>query len=219
MRPSCLPTNLAKEKSSQMTATPSGNGVAMAAIRRTISRAMAKQASLVVSDWSFADPQSNAHGMLFSQISVAGAPVAYTFEGKSHFEASTHSPNGERKTPGLQLQLSKLAEDELDCTLACVKHEVVENAAKFGMTPEDARERFKSPLSKNNTFPANLRIKTTGTRYWKDGELTAAPESHAGKKWQTVVLFKSLWFAPDAWGISAVATDLQETCENVECPF
>ena len=191
----------------------------MAAIRRTISRAMAKQASLVVSDWSFADPQSNAHGMLFSQISVAGAPVAYTFEGKSHFEASTHGPNGERKTPGLQLQLSKLAEDELDCTLACVQHEVVENAAKFGMTPEVSRERFKPPLSKNGSYPANIRVKTSETQYWKDGALTTAPESHAGKKWQACVLFKSLWFAPDAWGISTVATDMQETCENIECPF
>ena len=191
----------------------------MTAIRRTISRTMAKQASMVVSDWSFADPQRNAHGLSFSQISVAGAPVSYTFEGKSHFEVSTVGPDGQRKTPGLQLQLSKVAEDELDCTIACVQHEVVENAARFGMTPEDARARFKSPLSKNSTYPANLRVKTTETRYWKDGALTAAPDSHAGKKWQAVVLFKSLWFAPDAWGISAVATDMQETCENVECPF
>ena len=87
------------------------------------------------------------------------------------------------------------------------------------MTPEDARARFKSPLSKNGVYPANLRVKTTETWYWKDGALTTAPDSHAGKKWQAVVLFKSLWFAPDAWGISAVATDMHSTCENVECPF
>jgi hypothetical protein len=200
-----------------MTAPPSG--VAMASIRRTLSRTMAKQASLAVSDWSFADPQNNARGLSFSQISAAGTPVAYTFEGKSHFEVSTYGLDGQRKTPGLQLQLSRMAEDELDCVMACVQHEVVQNAAKFGMTPEDARARFKSPFSKNGTYPANLRVKTTETRYWKDGALTAAPESHADKKWQAVVLFKSLWFAPDAWGISAVATDLQETCESVECPF
>ena len=191
----------------------------MAAIRRTISRTMAKQASLVVSDWSFADPQSNAHGLSFSHISVAGAPVTYTFEGKSHFQASTVGPDGQRKTPGLQLQLSKVAEDELDCTMACVQHEVIKNAEKFGMTTEEAAARFKSPLSKNGTYPANLRVKTADTRYWKDGAMTLAPDSHAGKKWQVCVLFKSLWFAPDAWGISAVATDMQETCEIVECPF
>ena len=209
----------------------------MAAIRRTISRtsasesaersskaampreALAKKASMVVSDWSLSDPQSNAHGLSFSQISAAGAPVTYSFEGKSHFEVSTVGPDGQRKTPGLQLQLSIMAEDELDCTIACVQHEVVENAAKFGMTPEDARARFKSPLSKNGMYPANLRVKTTETRYWKDGALTTAPDSHANKKWQVCVLFKSLWFAPDAWGISAVATDMQETSEIVECPF
>ena len=191
----------------------------MAAIRRTLSRTMAKQASLVVSDWSFADPQSNAHGLSFSQITAAGTPVAYTFEGKSHFQASTVGPDGQRKTPGLQLQLSKVAEEELDCTMACVQHEVVENAAKYGMTPENARAQFKSPFSKNGTYPANLRVKTTDTRYWKDGALTTAPDSHVGTKWQACVLFKSLWFAPDAWGISTVATDLQETCEVVECPF
>ena len=191
----------------------------MAAIRRTLSRTMAKHASLVVSDWSFSDPQSNTRGLSFSQISAAGTPVAYTFEGKSHFEVSTVGPDGQRKTPGLQLQLSRMAEDELDCVMACVQHEVVQNAAKFGMTPEDARARFKSPLSKNDMYPANLRVKTAETRYWKDGALTAAPASHVGKIWQAVVLFKSLWFAPDAWGISAVATDMQEICESVECPF
>ena len=209
----------------------------MAAIRRTLSRttasqsaerssfaampreALAKKASLVVSDWSFADPQSNARGLSFSQISAAGIPVAYTFEGTSNFEVSTVGPDGQRKTPGLQLQLSRMAEDELDCVMACVQHEVVENAARFGMTPVEARAKFKSPLSKNDAYPANLRVKTTETRYWKDGALTAAPDSYARKKWQAVVLFKSLWFAPDAWGVSAVATDMQETCENVECPF
>ena len=191
----------------------------MAAIRRTISRAMAKQASMVVSDWSFADPQSNAHGLSFSQISAAGAPVTYHFEGKSNFEVSTVGPDGQRKTPGLQLQLSSVAEDELECTIACVQHEVIQNAAQFGMTPEQARAQFKSPLSKTGTYPANLRVKTTETRYWKDKELTVAPDSHANKKWQVVVLFKSLWFAPDAWGISTVATDMQETSEIVECPF
>ena len=191
----------------------------MAAIRRTLSRTMAKQASMVVSDWSFADPQKNAHGLSFSQISAAGAPVSYTFEGRSHFEASTVGPDGQRKTPGLQLQLSSVAEDELECTIACVQHEVVQNAARFGMTPEDARARFKSPMSKHDMYPANLRVKTTETRYWKDGAMTAAPDSHSGKKWQAVLLFKSLWFAPDAWGISAVATDMQETSEIVECPF
>jgi hypothetical protein len=191
----------------------------MASIRRTLSRTMAKQASLVVSDWSFADPQCNARGLSFSQISAAGTPVAYTFEGKSHFEVSAVGIDGQRKTPGLQLQLSRLAEDELDCVMACVQHEVMQNSAKFGMTPEDASARFKSPFSKNGTYPASLRVKTTDTRYWKDGALTAAPESHADKKWQAVVLFKSLWFAPDAWGISAVATDLQEMRESIECPF
>ena len=211
-----------------MTAKPSGNevavatpldGVAMASIRRTLSRTMAKQASLVVSDWSFADPQCNARGLSFSQISAAGTPVAYTFEGKSHFEVSAVGIDGQRKTPGLQLQLSRLAEDELDCVMACVQHEVMQNSAKFGMTPEDARARFKSPFSKNGTYPANLRVKITDTRYWKDGAQTVTPESHAGKEWQACVLFKSLWFAPDAWGISAVATDLQEMRESIECPF
>ena len=107
----------------------------------------------------------------------------------------------------------------LECTMARVQHEVVENAAKYGTTPEDARSQFKSPFSKNGTYPANLRVKTTDTRYWKDGALTTAPDSHMGKKWQACVLFKSLWFAPDAWGISTVATDMQKTCEVVECPF
>ena len=108
----------------------------MAAIRRTLSRTMAKHASMVVSDWSFSDPQRNAHGLSFSQISAAGAPVSYTFEGKNHFEVSAVGPDGQRKTPGLQLQLSKVAEDELDCTIACVQHEVAENAARFGIAPE-----------------------------------------------------------------------------------
>ncbi len=130
----------------------------MAAIRRTISRTMAKHASLVVSDWSFAAPQSNTRGLSFSQITAAGMPIAYTFEGKSHFEASAVSPDGQRKTPGLQLQLSKVAEDELDCVMACVQHEVVENAAKYGMTPENARTQFKPTMSKNGQYPANLPV-------------------------------------------------------------
>ena len=191
----------------------------MATIRRTLSSTMAKQASMIVSNWSFADPQSNAHGLSFSSITSEGAPVSYTFEGKSHFEASSVGPDGQRKTPGLQLQLSKVAEDDFDCAIACVQHEVTENASKFGMTPVEARARFKSPLSKNSTYPANLRVKTADTRYWKDGSQTLAPLTHAGKKWMTRVLFKSLWFAPDAWGVSAVATDMQEICETVECPF
>ena len=189
----------------------------MAAIRRTLSRTMAKQASLVVSDWSFADPQSNAHGLSFSQISAAGAPVSYTFEGKSHFQASTVGPDGQHKTPGLQLQLSKISEAELECVMACVEHEVVENAARFGMTQEEARARYKPCLTKTSTFPANLRVKTTGARYWANGEPTAAPASHAGRIWQAKVHFKSLWFAPDAWGLSCVATDMQEVRQV--CPF
>ena len=200
-----------------MTATPSGNKVAVAAIRRTLSRTMAKQASLVVNDWSFADPQSNVHGLSFSSISAADAPVTYTFEAKSHFDVSPLGTNGDRKTPGLQLQLSKLAEAELECVMACVEHEVVENAARFGMTQEEARARFKTCLTKTGTYPANLRVKTTGTRYWASGEPTAAPASHAGRIWQAKVLFKSLWFAPDAWGLSCVATDMQEV--RTECPF
>ena len=187
----------------------------MATIRRTISRAMAKQASLVVSDWSFGDPQSNVHGLSFSPISAEDAPVTYTFEAKSHFDVSTLGTD--RKTPGLQLQLSKLAESELECVMACVEHEVVENAEKFGMTAEEAAARFKSPMSKNGTYPANLRVKTTGTRYWANGEPTAAPAFHAGRTWQAKVHFKSLWFAPDAWGLSCVAVDMQEV--RTECPF
>ena len=189
----------------------------MAAIRRTISRTMAKHASLVVSDWSFSDPQSNVHGLSFSSISAADAPVTYAFEAKSKFEVSTVGTDGGRKTPGLQLQLSKMAEAELECIMACVEHEVVENAARFGMTRDDARERFKPCLTKTGMYPANLRVKTAGTRYWANGEPTAAPASHAGRTWQAKVHFKSLWFAPDAWGLSCVATDLQEV--RTECPF
>ena len=193
----------------------------MPAIQRTVSRVepMAKKESLVVAKWSFADAVCNAHGLSFSQITAGGAPVTYSFEGLSHFEASTHSPQGERKTPGLQLRLSKLAEAELECTVACIQHEVIKHSAKFGMMPEDARERFKSPLNKNGMYPANLRVKIAGTKYWSDGELTAAPESHAGKSWQTVVHLKSLWFAPDAWGITIAATDMQEVTPQNICPF
>ena len=190
-------------------------------IQRTVGQVepTAKNSMLVVSNWTFTDPFRNAHGLSFSQITNGDAPVVYSFEGANHFDASTHTLGGERTTPGIQMQLSKLAESELDCVIACVQQEVIENAEKYGVTSIIARDRFKSPLSKKDKFPANFRVKINGTRYWKDGNPTTAPESHAGKKWQAKVHLKSLWFSKDAWGISCVATDLQEICENVICPF
>jgi hypothetical protein len=75
--------------------------------------------------------------------------------------------------------------------IACVQHEVLENATKFGMNADDVQELFKSPMSKNGMFPANLRVKLSGTRYWADGVLTDAPDSHAGRAWQAKVHFKT----------------------------
>ena len=173
----------------------------------------------LVANWSFADPLSNVHGLSFSQISAAGEPVTYIVAGKSHFDVAIHGPEDERKTPGLPLQLSKPAEAELECVIACVQHEVLANASKFGMTADQVQDRFKSPLSKNGTYPANLRVKIAGTRYWADGALTGAPASHAGRTWQAKIHLKSIWVAANAWGLTCIALDLQETRVEVECPF
>jgi hypothetical protein len=190
-------------------------------LQRTVSYVAPQMAKtgLCVADWSFADPQKNVNDFSFSQLTVGGGLVTYVFEGKSHFDVATRGLDGERKTPGLQLQLSKVAEAELECMIACVQHEMLENATKFGMNADDVQELFKSPMSKNGTFPANLRVKMSGTRYWADGALTNAPDSHAGRKWQAKVHFKSIWIAPNAWGITCAALDLQEMRTEVECPF
>lgn len=193
------------------------------AIHRTLSTQLPEMSkkvrSLVVSDWAFGPPSQNSQGLTFVQISHAGAPVHYIFEGKSHFDVSSTSADGSAKTPGLQLQLSQLAEAELECMMACILHHVVENASEYGMRAEDAQQNFKPCMAKNGEFAANLRVKTASTKYWKQGCLTPAPPSHAGRLWNVKVHFKSLWFAENAWGVSCAATDMQENEVVVECPF
>jgi len=185
-------------------------------IRRTLSHIaepMSKTSSLVVSGWSFQPMQSNAAGLAFSQITCLGEPVTFTFEAQSHFDVSTDH------APSLKLQLRALTEGELDCMFACVLNHVEENATLYGMTAQEVRERFKSPFFKKDPFPANLRVKVAATKYWADGTLTKAPDSHTNRTWQVRVHLKSLWFAPNAWGVSCLATDLSEVKTDIICPF
>ena len=186
----------------------------MSAIQRTLSRVnpMPKE-SLVVANWSFDDPQSNTTGLSFCQITCHGEPVTFTFEGQSHFDISTEN------SPNLKLQLHALTESELDCVFACILKYVEEHAALYGMTAQEARERFKPCFTKKEQFPASLRVKVAATRYWADGALAKPPNSHACRTWQARVHLKSLWFAPNAWGVSCLATDLSEVKTDIICPF
>jgi len=186
----------------------------MPAIQRTLSRveAMPKE-SLIVADWSFADPQTNASGLSFCQITCHGSPVTFTFEGDSHFDISTEN------SPNLKLQLRALTEGELDCVFVCILKYVEEHAALYGMTAQEARERFKPCFTKKEQFPASLRVKVAATKYWADGTLTKPPDSHANRTWQVRVHIKSMWFAPNAWGVSCIATDLSEVKTDIICPF
>ena len=169
--------------------------------------------SLIVNDWAFAPSQPNTAGLSFCQITCHGEPVTLTFEGQSHFDLSTEN------SPNLKLQLQPLTEGELDCVFACILKYVEENSALYGMTAQEARERFKPCFTKKEPFPGSLRVKVASTRYWADGTLTKPPESHACRTWQVRAHLKSLWFAPTAWGVSCLATDLSEVKSDVICPF
>ena len=192
-------------------------------IRRTLSTvpesAMSKIKPLVVSDWSFAPTSTNSQGLLFSQISHKGEPVTHVFEAKSHFDMSAVGADGASRTPGLMLQLSREAENEMECVMSCCLHHVTEHASDYGMVAEQVESKFKPCFVKNGLFPANLRVKTAGVRYWAEGALTTAPSSHVGCEWTVKIHLKSLWFAPDAWGISCTATDMQEHRTVIEYPF
>ena len=185
-------------------------------LQRTLSKIVEPMSkSLVVSSWSFLPPQPNSAGLAFSAIACDNEPVTFTLSGRSHFEVSALAEGA----PSLKLQLEAATESELECVFACVLAHVEENAATFGLTPQEARERYKPPLTKNGVFPANLRVKVAQSRYWEDGKLVGAPETHVGCTWQARVHLKSLWFAPNAWGVSCSATDLQEVKTEMICPF
>ena len=109
-------------------------------IRRTLSTvpesAMSKIKPLVVSDWSFAPPSTNSQGFSFSQISHQGEPITHVFQAKSHFDMSAVGADGASRTPGLMLQLSREAENELECVMSCILHHVTEHASDYSMFAE-----------------------------------------------------------------------------------
>ena len=69
-----------------------------------------------------------------------------------------------------------------------------------------------------------MKVQTTGissVRYWgKDKKRISAPEDHTGLLFTAKVVLRALWFADDAWGLVAEATDLMLQEEvNAEFPF
>ena len=173
---------------------------------------------LSVCDWTFMPCQKNTQGLSFSQISNDRDSVYHSFEASSYFDAS-YGPEGNH-TPSLQLALQPKTESELDCMISCVRHYVEQNCEEFGMTQQQAVDRFKSPFVKNGMYAANLRVKLAGTRYWSaDENIVSPPTSHATRNWNVRVHFKSVWVSPDAWGLSCQACDLQELTLEAKFPF
>ena len=69
-----------------------------------------------------------------------------------------------------------------------------------------------------------VKVQTAGissVRYWdKDRKRISAPVDHTGLLFTAKVVLRSLWFAEDAWGTVAEATDLMLQDEvTTECPF
>ena len=191
------------------------------AILRTKSRASdfhMPENMLSVCDWTFMPCQKNTQGLRFSQISNDRDPVYHSFEASSYFYAS-YGPEGNH-TPSLQLTLQPKTESEIDCMISCIRHHVEDRCEEFGMTQQQAIDRFKSPFVKNGMYPANLRVKLAGARYWSADENTMSPPTtHAAREWKVRVHFKSVWVSSDAWGLSCQACDLQEITSKAKFPF
>ena len=173
---------------------------------------------LSVCDWTFMPLQKNTQGLKFSQISNDRDSIYHSFEASSYFDAS-YGPEGNH-TPSLQLTLQPKTESEFDCMISCIRHHVEDKCEEFGMTLQQAIDRFKSPFVENGMYPANLRVKLAGTRYWSaDENNVSAPATYATREWKVRVHFKSIWVSPDAWGLSCQACDLQEITSKAKFPF
>ena len=160
-------------------------------------------------------------------INHGGRPIELTLEAVySPFDLGSFNENT-RKV--LTLRLPKEWDEVFECMEACLLHEVQEQSGRFfgqPQTAEQVSDSFKVVSKKNGEFPRHLKVKvqTSGiasARYWdKDKKRISAPEGHIGLLFTAKVVLRALWFAEDAWGLVAEATDLMIQEEvNVECPF
>jgi len=177
-----------------------------------------------VKAWSF--EKTTREGRTWA-VSHGGKPIELTLEAVySPFDLSSFNENA-RKT--LTLRLPKEWDNPFDCMEACLLHEVQEQSGRFFGQPQTAEhvtDAYKAVTKKNGEYPRHLKVKvqTTGVssaRYWnKDRKRISAPADHAGLLFTAKVVLRALWFAEDAWGLVAEATDLMLQDEvSAECPF
>jgi len=177
-----------------------------------------------VKEWTF--EKTSREGRTWA-ITHGGRPIELTMEAVySPFDLSSFNENT-RKT--LTLRLPKEWDGPFDCMEACLLHEVQEQSGRFfgsAQTPEQVSEAYKAVTKKNADYPRHLKVKvnTTGiqaVRYWdKEKKRVNPPEDHTGVLFTAKVVLRSLWFAEDAWGLVADASDLMLQEEvTAECPF
>jgi hypothetical protein len=177
-----------------------------------------------VKEWTF--EKTSREGRTWA-ITHGGRPIELTLEAAfSPFNLSSFNDNT-RKT--LTLRLSKEWDGPFDCMEAALQYEVQEQNARYfasPQTPEQVADAYKLITKKNADYPRHLRVKvnTTGlqsVRYWdKDKKRVNPPQDHTGLLFIAKVWLRSLWFAEDAWGLVAEASDLMILEEvTSECPF
>ena len=178
-----------------------------------------------VKAWSF--EKTSREGKTWA-ISHGGRPIELTLEGMfSPFDLGSFQEASTRKT--LTLRLPKEWDTAFDCMEACLVHEAQEQSSRFfgqPQSPEQIADAYKAITKKNGDYPRHLKCKVqtagiSSVRYWdKDRKRISAPVDHTGLLFTAKVLLRSLWFAEDAWGIVAEATDLMLQDEvTTECPF
>ena len=178
-----------------------------------------------VKTWSF--EKTSREGKTWA-ISHGGRPIELTLEGMfSPFDLGSFQEASTRKT--LTLRLPKEWDNVFDCMESCLVHEAQEQSSRFfgqPQSPEQIADAYKAITKKNGDYPRHLKVKVqtagiSSVRYWdKDRKRISAPVDHTGLLFTAKVVLRSLWFAEDAWGTVAEATDLMLQDEvTTECPF
>ena len=178
-----------------------------------------------VKAWSF--EKTSREGKTWA-ISHGGKPIELTLEGLySPFDLGSFQEASTRKT--LTLRLPKEWDNVFDCMESCLVHEAQEQSSRFfgqPQSPEQIADAYKAITKKNGDYPRHLKVKVqtagiSSVRYWdKDRKRISAPVDHTGLLFTAKVVLRSLWFAEDAWGTVAEATDLMLQDEvTTECPF